>query len=77
MKEIGLMTCSMDKDWKLGIVEQLSMKDNFIKEKRTEKEDFHGKMEVTTRVILLMDSSKDLVFTSLQILIRHIKVNLE
>ena len=62
---------------KSGIMGQLNMLANFIKEKRMEKESLNGKMVVIMKEILLMVNSLVLVLISLLILIKHIQVNLE
>ena len=77
MRDIGLMICNMDRVRKLGMKALQSTLDNFTKERRMEKVDFNGKIKAIMRETLLMDSSKVSEFTTFQILIRLIRVNLE
>lgn len=52
MKEIGQRICSMVMELKAGIMGQLNIRDNSIKERRMVKEDLNGKTVAFTKVIL-------------------------
>jgi hypothetical protein len=67
----------MGKEQKLGMRVLQSISDNFIRERRMEKEDSNGKMAATIKVTLLMGSFKVSEFTTFRISIKLIKVNLE
>ena len=58
MKVTGWMTCNMAKESRLGIMEQLVIQALSIKERRMAKASSNGRMEVSTKEILLMGNSK-------------------
>lgn len=54
MKANGEMINNMEMERKYGIMDQKLTKENFMKERNTEKEDFLGVMVHITKEILLM-----------------------
>jgi len=62
-KANGEMINNMESERKYGIMDQKLMKENFMKERNTEKEDFLGVMDHIMKEILLKDYSMVLEHT--------------
>ena len=77
IRVLGWKICNMVMEKRSGTMGQLSMLDSFTKERKMEKENFTGKMEVIMKEILLMDNFLGLEHIFSQILIKLIEENLE
>jgi len=63
----GKTISSMEKERKVGTMEKLNTLGDFIKERKTEKADLNGKMEVSMKEISSMDTFKVMESITLQI----------